>query len=116
MSALIRHDAIKLKPTTNEDDFIKFMTETCMPYFKKTYKGLTRITISNLKDQKLLKDATAPGRFIWVSTWDGTEVSISDASFNGVVMTSVHEAATKEVLKKLGGFGKRTVAVFSTVD
>lgn len=114
MSALIRHDAIKLKANTNEEEFIKFMNETLMPYFKKTYKGLTRITLANLKDQKLLKDETNPGRFIWLNTWEGRMDGIKDAGFSGVVMTSVHDASTKEMLKQLSKFGTRKLSgVFS---
>lgn len=110
MSKFVRHDAITLKAGADETAFMDFMNKELIPFFKSTYKNLTRISIANIAGQMLLKDLGKEGRFVWVNTWTGPVSAISDPAFSGTQMTDLNKEKTIGMLEKIKTFGKRSVA------
>jgi hypothetical protein len=105
MPRVIRHDAITLNSGVREEDFERFMTGELFPFFSEHYKGPTRASIADLKEQALLRSAQAPRDYLWVTKWEGSQESVLGSSFEHVRMVNVE--ATGEMLKKLEPFGKR---------
>jgi len=105
MPKVIRHDAITLNRGVKEEDFERFMTDELVPFFNEHYKGPTRASIADLKEQALLRSAQAPREYLWVTKWEGSPESVLGSSFEHVRMVNVE--VTGEMLKKLEPFGKR---------
>jgi hypothetical protein len=117
MATLYRYDAIQLNDTAKEDDFVKLMKETILPYFKNRYSKPTRVSICILGKQEILKDTKKERRYIWFNTWSGRDDVISDISFKGATMSATFELQTKEILKKIDAFGKRKIInIYTTIE
>jgi hypothetical protein len=77
-----------------------------VPYFSKRYKGPTRASVADLKNQSLLKDTKRQRKYLWITVWDGSPESVRGSWFENTRMVKVEE--TKAMLKKLESFGKRS--------
>jgi len=104
MSKVFRHDAITLHSEVNEEDFEKFMKEELVPYFSRKYKGPTRVSRADLKNQSLLKDTEDGRKYLWITEWNGE--SVRGSSFENARLIKIEE--TEAMLKKLKSFGKRS--------
>lgn len=102
MGRIFRHDAIMLHNEVSGEEFESFMKEELVPYFSKVYKGPTRTSYTDLKDQSLLKDTEDPRKYLWITVWSGESVR---GSFENTRMVRIEE--TEDMLKKLDSFGKR---------
>ena len=108
MQRLIRHDAINLHADTVKQEFEEFMQKDLLPYFGRTYRGPTRVSLADLKRQSLLEDARLPRRYLWVTEWEGSTEAVAGASFAGARMMKM--PATDAMLKRLEGYGRRGTA------
>jgi hypothetical protein len=112
MFRIFRHDAITLHREAKEETFERFMKKELVPYFSKRYKGPTRASVADLKNQTFLKDARGPRKYLWITVWEGSPKSVRGASFENTRMVRFEE--TEAMLKKLESFGRRSAAkVFS---
>ena len=108
MERLIRHDTVILHADTVEQVFEDFMRKDLLPYFGRTYRGPTRISVADLKRQSLLRDAKVPRRYLWTTEWEGSADAVVGASFARVRMSKMPE--TDAMLKRLDGYGRRGAA------
>ena len=106
MLRIFRHDAITLHSGVKEEDFERFMKEELVPYFNKRYKGPTRASVADLKNQSLLKDTKGRRKYLWITVWDGSPESVRGSSFENTRMVRFEE--TEAMLKRLESFGKRS--------
>lgn len=106
MLRVFRHDATTLHGEVREEDFERFMKEELAPYFSKRYKGPTRASVADLKNQSLLKDTKGRREYLWITVWDGSPESVRGSSFENTRMVRFEE--TEAMLKKLQSFGKRS--------
>jgi hypothetical protein len=103
---IFRYDAITLHSKASEEDFQKFVKEELLPYFKGQYKGPTRTSRADLKDQSFLKDTKGRRNYLWITVWDGSPESVRGSSFENTRMIRFEK--TEAILKKLEFFGKRS--------
>jgi hypothetical protein len=113
-SRVIRHDTITLRSGVKEEGFEQFMREELVPHFSEAFKGPTRSSKADLKNQSLCKDTKTRGKFLWITAWDGEVESVCGSSFENARMSRTgFTDATETLLKKLESFGKHaTETVF----
>ena len=106
MLRVFRHDGITLHSEVREEDFERFMKEELVPYFSKRYKGPTRSSVADIKNQSLLKDTKGRRKYLWITVWEGSRESVRGSLFENTRMVKFED--TEAMLKKLESFGKRS--------
>ena len=106
MLKIFRHDAIMLHNEASKEKFESFMKEELIPYFSEQYKGPTRTSHADIKNQSLLKDTKGRRKYLWITVWDGGSESVRGSSFENARMVRFEE--TETMLKKLESFGTRS--------
>jgi hypothetical protein len=102
---MLRYDTVNLHNGVDQAAFESFMKDELIPFFSEHYKGPTRVSISDLKGQGLLKDTHNSRHYLWITVWTSGPEAIRGNDFEGTRMAKVEGADA--MLAKLATFGSR---------